>query len=267
MELSVVIVNFNTKKLLFNCLESIPLSEEREVIVVDNGSDDGSIEALKPLAENQKIELILNQTNRGFAKANNQGIKLAKGKYILLLNSDTMVKKGTLKKMISFLENNSGAGAVAPRLLNKDGSIQASCYQFPSFSGAIKEFFLNQPGAFSKFFPQGNSPSAVKAVVGAALMIPRKVIEKVGLLDERFFIYFEDIEYCHRLWKAGYRVYYLPKAEIVHLHGATGKKMGQKPNAWLIESSKKYHGTIRHYLLNSVIYLGQKWQKLKKLFA
>ncbi|MCD6225630.1 glycosyltransferase family 2 protein, partial [bacterium] len=200
--------------------------------------------------------------NLGFSKANNQGISIAQGKYLLLLNSDTIVKKGSLEKMVEFAEAHHDAGVVGPRLLNADGSIQPSCFNFPSVLGAIKEFWLGKKGSFTKWAPKGKQPVEVDAVVGAAFLITPQARKKVGLLDERYFFYFEDIDYCRRVWRAGLKVYYFPQAEIIHLHGASGKKLKQKPNQWLIASSKIYYGWWRYYLINSIIWLGQKYEKL-----
>ncbi len=264
--LSIIVVSYNTKQLLHNCLKSIEKNRKElksvEVIVVDNGSTDGSKEYLKTTTKDLKV--IFNDRNLGFAEANNQGIKIAKGKYVLLLNSDTVVKAGALKQLVEFAEEKPDAGVIGSQLLNPDDSVQPSCYHSPSIFGAVKEFWLGQKGAFTKYAPGTKEPVAVDAVVGAAFLIRKEVIDKIGLLDEQYFMYFEDLDYCRRAWRAGYKVYYLPGAEIIHLHGASGKKLKSKPNQWLIESSKIYHGKFRHYLINFIIWLGQKYQRLEK---
>jgi len=262
MTLSIVIVNYNTKELLKKCLESIDF-KPAEIIVVDNGSTDGSVDFLK---KKKGIKVVFNKRNQGFARAVNQAVKTARGDNLLLLNSDTIVKKGSLKRLVEFAEKTPDAGVVGPRLLNKDGSLQPSCYRFPSVLGAVREFWLGRKGWFSKYAPKGKRPAAVDALVGAAFLITARARERVGLLDERYFFYFEDLDYCRRVWRAGLRVYYLPEAEIIHLHGASGRKMGRRPNQWLTESSKIYHGAFKHYLINLIIWLGQKWQRLRSLF-
>jgi len=308
--LSIVIISYNTKELLQQCLDSIKdavnskhqipnskqipnsniqnLKHSLEIIVVDNNSTDGSKEYLKKLtSRNWEIssaslreirnfakqisqskfldfKVIFNNQNLGFAKAVNQGIKAANGEYILLLNSDTIVRKSALEKLVAFARKTSDAGVVVARLLNPSGAIQSSCYHFPSIKGAIKEFWLGEKSAFSKYAPKGKTPVAIDAAVGAAFLIPQKTIKEIGLLDEKYFMYFEDLDYCRRVWRAGLKVYYLPEAEIIHLHGASGKKLGRQPNKWLIQSSKIYYGVLKHYLINFIIWSGQKWQKLRK---
>ena len=280
IDLSIIVVSYNTQKLLKQCLKSLKLKAKSlklkmknekcqmlnlEVIVVDNNSTDGS----KKMINDQwpMVKLIANNKNLGFAKASNQGIKIARGKYILLLNSDTIVKRRALLELVNFAEKEKRAGGAAPRLLNTDGSIQASCFRFPSLRGAIKEFWLGNKGSFSKYFPNTSKPTVVDAAVGATLLLPQKTIKKIGLLDERYFMYFEDFDYCLRMKKEGLKLYYLPEVSIIHLHGASSKKIKSKPNQWLVESSKIYHGLFKHYLINAIIWSGQKWQKVKNKFC
>ena len=269
MDLSVIIVSFNTKKLTIDCLKSIEKEGSKlsiEVIVVDNNSSDGSREGLESFKTDKfKYASILNDSNTGYAKANNQGIKIAKGKYILLLNSDTLVHKNSLGELIAFDERTPDAGVVGSKLLNIDGSLQSSCYNFPTIKNAILEYFFGKKGLFDKFAPKGSEPTTVDALVGAAFLITPEAKKKVGVLDERYWAYFEDIDYCRQVWKNGLKVYYLPSSIITHYHGASFKKAtNDDATRWrrLIPSSKIYHGFFKHYLINSIIWLGQKWQKL-----
>ncbi|MGI6278775.1 MAG: glycosyltransferase [Patescibacteria group bacterium] len=272
MLLSIIIVSYNTKELLEDCLKSIVASigqdksqspnqqlslNNIEVIIVDNNSIDGTREYLKQLtAKNFKLKVttILNEENVGFAKAVNQGIKKAKGEYILLLNSDIRVLPGAINKLIRVIEKKKDAGLVAPKLLNKGGkSSQASCYNLPRLGRAFKEYWLKKKGAFSKYLPRGGHPTVVEAAVGAAMLIPKTTFDLIGTFDEKFFMYYEDLDFCQRLKKAGLVVYYVPQAKVIHYHGASGKKEPQKVNRYLIESSKKYHGPIKHHLISFLI--------------
>lgn len=269
IDLSVIIVNFNTKDLVIDCYESIKNEGSKincEIIVVDNGSADGSVEAFKKLEkENKNFHLISNSGNLGYAKANNQGVKISRGKYLLLLNSDTLVKKNSLGNLVEFAQKHPDAGVVGSKLFNADGSLQSSCFHFPTIKNAILEYWFNKKGLLEKFAPRGNLPTEVDAVVGAVFLITPVARKKVGLLDERYWAYFEDIDYCRQTWKQGLKVYYLPTSEIIHYHGVSFKKATPDDETrWkrLIPSSKIYHGVFKHYLLNTIIWVGQKWQKL-----
>ena len=273
MDLSIIIVSYNTKELLRRCLESIieshkatkPQSHKVEIVVVDNGSDYNikyQISNIKKRYKKSKVRLIQNKENLGFAKANNQGIRKAKGKYVLLLNSDTKVKSGALSGLVEFARKHPEAGAIGPQLINTDGSVQPSVYHFPTIWRAIKEYWLGQKEAYEKYAPAGNKPVEAGAVVGAAMLIPKKVFSQIGFLDERYFMYFEDLDFCRRVKRAGLKIFYLPAVEIIHHHGASGKEIPQETRSWLVQSSKIYHGFFKHYLINFIIWSSQKWQRL-----
>ena len=270
MDLSIIIVSYNTKKLTSDAIDSLYVKDQGisfETIVIDNNSQDGSVEALRSYAKKYKnFKLIENSSNTGYAFANNQGIKISKGQYILLLNSDTVVKEGALKKLLDFAKGKGDAGVVGPKLLNGDDTVQPSCLRFPTIKNAILQYWFNQKGLFDKYAPAGKNPVIVDSVVGAAFLITPKAKKEVGTLDEKYFFYFEDIDYCKRVKDAGLKVYYLPEAEIIHYHGASGKALADISNQWrrLIPSSIKYHGLIKHYILFLVMWFGQKWQKLFK---
>ena len=269
LDLSVVIVNLNAKKLTLDCVKSV-LAEgsgvKKEIIVVDNGSNDGSVEALRRLKKERKIELIENSGNFGYAKANNQGIRRSKGEYLLLLNNDTLVKRGALRALIDFAKKAPDAGVVGSKLLNIDGTLQPSCFHFPTIGNAIRQYWLGEKGLFEKYAPKGKRAATVDAVVGAAFLITPPARRRVGLLDERYFAYFEDIDYCRQTWRAGLKVYYLPSSVITHYHGATFKKLADEKDRWkkLIPGSKIYHGVLKHYVINTILWLGQKWEKIFK---
>lgn len=275
IKLSIVIVNLNTKDLTVGCIRSIEKWAKDlsyEVLLTDNGSNDGSVEAFKKIKDEaywkNKFTLILNDSNTGYAKANNQGIRKAKGEYILLLNNDTVVHEGALQSLIEFAVKTPDAGVIGSRLLNIDDTLQMSCYHFPTITNAIKEYWLGQKGLFEKFAPKGEDPVTVDSVVGAAFLITPEAKKRVGILDERYFAYFEDIDYCRQTWKNGLKVYYLPKSVITHYHGATFKKLANEAERWkkLIPSSKVYHGFFKHYLINLILWLGQKKNKLCERF-
>lgn len=261
MDLSIIIVSFNTKELLRRCLESIyrarDHSPKMEIIVVDNTSTDGSSEMVNK--EFPETMLIRNKQNLGFAKAVNQGLKIAKGNYIFLLNSDTEVKSVAMEKLIKFAREHPEAGIIGARLLNPDSSIQPSVYHLPSIWRAIAEYWLGQKGAYEKYNMITSDAVSVEAVTGAAMLISRKTIETIGFLDERYFMYFEDLDYCRRAQGAGFQVWYLPIAEVIHYHGSSGPSPGVTYQ-YLVKSSKIYNGIIKYYFITFIIWLGQKWQ-------
>lgn len=263
VELSVIIVNYNTGKIFSRCVDSVIRTTKNlsnpsaELILIDNASEDNSFVTPK----NGNVSVIENKENLGFTRANNQGIKIAKGKYILLLNPDTVVKPNAIQKLFEFAKSHPQVGAVGPKLLNPDGSVQPSAFKLPTLWGAIAEFWLGQKGIYSKYIPERG---AVDSLVMAAFLITPKALKKVGGLNEKYFMYFEDLDYCRALKKAGLKVYYLPEAEVIHYHGVSGKGLAPEENQWrrLVPSSKIYHGVLMHHLINFVIWSGQKWQRV-----
>ncbi|RJR25691.1 glycosyltransferase family 2 protein [Candidatus Microgenomates bacterium] len=296
MNLSIIIVSYNTKELLRKCLESVirdqlsgisyqgsvvgknkkPVTDNQlpvtEIIVVDNASKDGSVEYLRELVDNSPttdhrspitLRLIENKENFGFAKAANQGIRIAKGENILLLNSDTKLTENSLKSLLEFAEKVQPA-VIGAQMLNPDGSVQGSCFLLPTVKRAILEYWLGKKDYFSKYYPKGDRPVEVEAVSGGAMLVSKEIVNEVGMLDERYFMYFEDLDFCRRARKAGYKIYYLPSSKIIHEHGASGKKLAEPKDQWrrLVPSSKIYHGSLNHFLITFIILSGQKIRKL-----
>ena len=247
MLLSIIIVSYNTKDLLEECIESIiknsktpkfqnskhqASSASYEIIIVDNNSKDGTREYLKKL-QTLNIKVILNNRNTGFAKANNQGIKITKGKYVMFLNPGIRLLPGTIKQLI-VASKKKDAGIVAPKLLEKKSKkSQASCFRRQ-----------NAMSAFRKYVPRGGFPTVVDAVIGAVMLIPKSVINVVGLFDEKYSLYYKDLDYCRRVKKAGFSVYYVPQARVVYQ--ADGK-IKNKQN--LVKESKKFYGFLKYYLI------------------
>jgi len=232
MALSIIIVNWNTKQLLHNCLRSIYENAKNidfEIIVVDNASSDGSVEMVK--SEFPYIKLIENQQNLGFATANNQAIRQSCGSYILLLNSDTIIIDGAIERTLDFMEKHPESGAVGCRLLNSDRSLQHSCYNFGSLARAIifnlkldKTIFHNNENVQTLLKNWTHDEvRVVDYVRGAFLMMSKKALDDVGLLDEKFFMYAEEADICYRLKHAGWKIYFFPGAEVIHLGKQSSK--------------------------------------------
>ena len=232
MDVSVIIVNWNAREELHDCLRSIfrqTRDVEFEVIVVDNASGDGSAEMVG--REFQQVRLIANAENLGFAAANNQGMSAASGEYYLLLNPDTVILDGAIQKAIRFAESTKDAAVVGCRAYDGDGGRQYTCHMFPS----LANIFLASTG-LAGAFPQNRffgrammrwtdpkETRAVDAVGGCFMLVRREAVDKAGTLDERYFMYAEEIDWCYRFRKAGWKVYYYPGAEIVHFIGASSK--------------------------------------------
>ena len=259
VKLSIVIVNFNTKILLKQCLESVYQNlgnMEHEIFVIDNNSSDQSPLMIK---ENfPDVLLIENKENIGFAKANNQAIRKAKGEYLLLLNSDTIIPPGTLTIMVDFLDINPKVGALGPKLVDQDLNLQTSFRHFPTLFTVLSQFF-----GLSAMFPKSkifgwydmgcwdhSHTSEVDCVPGTSLLVRKKAVQEVGLLDENYFMYFEDTDWCYRFTRAGWKVVFLPNAKVIHLGGASAAKS----NIGLF-----YDKTLTKELFNSLFYYFKKF--------
>jgi GT2 family glycosyltransferase len=230
MDLSVCIVNWNTCEDLACCLASLQHGQgdlEYEVWVVDNGSTDGSVEMVQ--TQFPAVHLLQNAANVGFTVANNQSLRACRGRYALLLNPDTLVHDGALGRLVGFLDRHPEAGVVGVKLLNPDGSVQYSCRTFPTLGAVL---FRGTP--FGRLFPRNRytreylmqdwrheEVRTVDWVSGAGMAVRRSVWEQIGLLDERFFIYCEDMDFCKRVHAAGWHVKYFPGAVVTHVIGRT----------------------------------------------
>lgn len=241
IDLSIIIVSFNTKKLTIDCVESIIKNTENlkyEIIVVDNASSDGTVDELESVFAKQNLQVIKNKENVGFGKANNQGIKLAKGKYILFLNSDTLVKENLLKEMVEWLDKEKYIGIATCALFNPDGSFQGTGGYFPTLlrvfswmtiqdlplvDSLIKPFHPMKEKSFSKNDHFYNKKKELDWVTGAFFLVKREVVETVGFFDEDYFMYTEETDYCFRAKKKGWKIVYNPKWNIAHYGGASGK--------------------------------------------
>jgi len=241
MDLGIVIVNYNTRDLLRRCLYTVYASKGNfsfQVCVVDNGSADGSAEMVA--AEFPQAHRILNPENRGYPAANNQGLRFfgfpdapSAPRYALLLNPDTELPPDGLERMLAFLDAHPEAGVAGPKLVRPDGSLDLACRRsFPSpevsfyrFSG-LARLFPRSPrfGRYNLTFLDPDQMAEVDAVVGAFMMVRREAIAQVGLLDETFFMYGEDLDWCYRIKAAGWKVYYNPGVTVLHVKRAASQR-------------------------------------------
>ena len=232
MDVSIIIVNYNSFKLLKACLESIihhSQDFEYEIIVVDNKSTDGDVKTITSQFNN--IILIKNETNEGFAKANNKGAKKAKGNYLLFLNNDTLFVENTLQILLQYLREQKDRILIAPKLLNKDGSVQHSVYSFQTLWLSFTTYsFLYSIFPISKYFNRYclmnrgiNEITEVETVTGAFMLFNREDVLELGGFDEDYFFYGEDNDLCKRFRDSGGKIIYYPETKIIHLKGGTSK--------------------------------------------
>lgn len=234
MDLSIIIVNYNVKEFLQNLLHSIEKASQhltKEIIIVDNASDDGSVEFIQE--KFPQVRLIINNKNLGFGKANNIGLKEAKGNFILLINPDTLVAEDTFDKMINFFKNQPQVGLAGCKILNPDGTLQLACRR--SFPGPWTSF--TKVTGLSALFPKSkifakynltyldeNQTYEVDAISGSFMMMRKEVYEMIGGFDEQFFMYGEDLDFCYRVQKSGYKVFYVHSTQIIHYKGESTKR-------------------------------------------
>lgn len=261
IDLSIIIVNWNTKVYLARCLDSIfqnwP-SHQTEIIVVDNGSADGSADMVKK--NYSEVKLIANHQNLGFARANNIGINKSASRFLCLLNSDTQVLDDCFDRMINYMEIHPEIGILGPKILSPNLQVQRSCMAFPSLWNslcralALDSLFPNSKifGGYLMTYFAHDSIRSVDIINGCCWLIRKEALDKVGLLDEQFFMYGEDMDWCRRFHQAKWQVVFYPEAQIVHYGGVSS---AQLPVKFYIEMrhanllyAKKHHGKVFYVL-------------------
>jgi len=257
LDLSFILVNWNTKALILEALGSIFDTVHDytfEITVVDNGSEDGSPETIKDVFP--QAHLILNKENLGFARATNQALAQTRGRYVFLMNSDVMLKEGTVQVLVSFMDDNPNVGIAGGQLVNKNGSKQNSIAPFPSlatelFSKRLLRILFPQryPGKERRY----STPIDVDSLVGACIIVRRKAIEEVGGLDEEYFFFMEETDWCLRMKDKGWRICFVPQAHILHLQGASAAMAKTEAKIEFYRSRylffTKYRGTLRTHFL------------------
>lgn len=270
MQLSIIIVNFNSNNYLGKCLESIyanPPDCDFEVIVVDNASTDDSISIVKNVFP--QVDIILNENNKGFSAANNIGIKASQGKYILLLNHDTLIRNNALNVLLDFMSNNPDVGACGPKILNSDGTIQHQCKRgFPTpLSTLVHMAGFNKLMPKSKLFGHYlmtyidiNQINEVDSLSGSCMLIRKEILVNIGGLDELFFLYGEDLDLCYRIKQGKFKIYYVPQAIITHFGGVGSRAMSYKSIIEFYRSMIIFY--VKHYknkygiIIKSLVFIG-----------
>lgn len=251
--LSVVIVNWNTSELLLNCLHSVELACEAypeisaEIVVIDNASSDDSVAATK--AQFPNVRLIESKENVGFARANNLAILESNGKYILLLNPDTLIATDALRTLVTFMDENPDAGAAGSLLRNPNGTLQPSCYVAPTPARELWRLLY-----LDAIYPLANyrmhrwlqtCERQVDIVQGASLIVRRRVINQVGMLDADYFMYSEDFDWCHRIREGGWQIYWVPQSVVIHFGGQSTNQVATPMFLQLYEAKLRYFR--KHY--------------------
>jgi GT2 family glycosyltransferase len=257
LSLSIVIVTYQSEKEIGECLATIPRKEEYEVLVIDNGSFDRTPEIVR--VKYPWVRLIRNRTNLGYARANNQGIKMSRGEYILLLNPDTRLEKDFCETVIRFMEANPQVSVLAPKILNPDGTVQDSIREFPDYSillweiTGLAKLFPKSP-VFGRWRMKWFDYSKIQEVpqpMTSALLFRRKVFEEVGLFDESFPIYYNDVDLLKRIKGKGLKVFYFPSAVVIHKRGATTRLFRKR---MIFEQHKSMYHYFAKYKKGRIFY-------------
>ena len=288
VDLSIVIVSWNVRDLLRRCLHSIVTGArpnpdegvfqidglEVEILVVDNASTDGSAEMV--CDHFPQVCLVANDENRGFTTANNQGLTVSQGRYVLLLNPDTEIVDDALATMTGYMQANSEAGALGPRLLNTDGSPQSSRRRFPTFSTALVESTVVQEWwddnrILRRYYMADTADDVVQRVdwvSGACLLVRRQAYEQVGGLDEGFFMYSEELDWCRRIKSAGWEIVYLPTATVLHHEGKSSEQVVPARHIYFQNSKvryfRKHHGALQAEILRWFLLLTYAYQMARE---
>jgi len=269
MDISIVILNYNDNEYLKGCLQSLDhcsKSRQVEIIVSDNASTDGSIEMVE--SEFPHVRLLKNNENLGFTKGNNVGIRASTGRYVFLLNSDIKVLDGCIDALAQFLDDNPEVGIAGPKVLNQDLSHQSSCRQYPSLwnnfcqVAGLAKFFRGSKffSGEHMFFFKGDRVADVDVLVGCFSALRRKAIDQVGMLDENFYMYGDDLDWCRRLRQGGWRVVFYPGAQVIHYMGTSTTKKDPVRYSLLQQQSvlrywRKYHSRAGVAGIQGLIFL------------
>ena len=271
IDLTVSIVNTDNRPLLEPLLESILAHTQRisyKIYVVDNASTDGSAEMVR--AKFPQVHLLRNEQREGFSSNNNKVLRRGQGRYLILLNEDMLLVNDALDHMVAFMDEHPEAGAVGCKLLNADGTIQRSCWRgYPSpLSCFVGMFWLRKFLLPTKLVQRFEIPPSqlnrlleVDHLLGACIMVRREVVNQVGLLDDSLVLYFEDTDWCHRIKKAGWQIYWIPNAEVIHYGQQTARRDAARATIEWFRSYCQYYRkhhphSLKLVLLKTVIVIG-----------
>lgn len=272
-DLSIIIVSWNVEELLENCLRSVLAQDDLalQIIVVDSASSDGS--AAMVAEKFPDVALVACEENVGFPRGNNIGLERANGRFILLLNPDTIIHDDALAKMVTYFEENPQVGVLGPKLLNADGTVQSSRRRFPTMKTAFFESTWLQPCApqsvlddyYVRDVDDGET-AVVDWVMGACLLTRQEVVAQVGGLDEAYFMYSEELDFCRRVHASGWQVVYYPQAQVTHLSGMSSEQAVTHRhinfNQAKLRYFRKYHGRFAAASLRLFLLASYCWQMM-----
>lgn len=279
MKLSIVILSYNTKDLLKQTIDSITMKPEWEMIIVDNASADESVAMVKK--DYPWVKLIENKENVGFGRANNQAMRIAKGDYYFILNSDTEVKEDAIDQLLVYMDKHPKVAAITPKVVLKDGAIDPACHRgmptpwrsFTYFSGLEKLFPSSKLfGGYHQTYLGLNTIHEIETTAATAMIVRKTAVDEIGMFDEAFFLYGEDLDWCKRMTDGGWKIVYYPKAIVVHYKSQSGKKHKAKKTKsiatiYFYDTMKQFYE--KHYKqtypawLRWLVYKGidfKKWQ-------
>ncbi len=261
-KLSIIILSFNVKDKLKACLDSIPSHSDWKIILPDNGSVDGSVEMVRKYFP--QIKIIENNSNLGYAKANNLAIKESSGKFVLLLNPDTIIYPQTIETVLAYMESHLEVGAATCRVELPDGSLDYSCHRgFPTPWSALLHFLGLK--RWSSYTAQSipNTIHEIDALTGAFALINRSAGEQVGWFDEDYFFNGEDIDLCYKLKEKGWKIMFIPEVKITHFKGSSSKATIHTRQKWALDSTevmalfyRKHLAQKYPFFVNWIVYLG-----------
>lgn len=258
IRVSVISVSFNNSNSIENFISSVQknISKNDELIIIDNHSSDSTVEKIRKF---KNITLISSDKNLGFSRGNNLGVKKARGQYLFFLNPDTFLEKPILDELIDFYED-MDAGLLGPKLTLSNGGIQPSVRNLPTFWRAFQEYILGIKNSYSQYVPVGSQPVEVEAVYGAAMLITKELFEKIKGFDERYFLYYEDIDLCRKIKEVGKKIYYFPDVSVQHIVGGSRSDL----NRALVNKKSLYiyHGLIEGLALNLIFLIRRLHHKL-----
>lgn len=277
INLSIITVTYNSESSIKKYLETLikNLPEESEVILIDNASNDNTVENIRSFND-KRLKFFPNSKNLGFSKANNLGVRKSQGKYLLFLNPDIEVVDNALKKLLQTKLDYPDAFLLIPKLISKEGRVQANVRKLPTLKAAFNEYFKGKENSYQEYVPETEKPVEVECAYGAAMLIENEVFNQIGGFDERYFLYYEDIDLCRKIGKLQKKILYIPNVVFKHIVGGSTSRKSSNMRGFLkvvsffiplekdtrdyyqVQARNIYHGFFISFLITLIIFISQK---------